>query len=60
MQFAVVSTNLHGSHRDRFCGGDVLTIIAPSPADSTLLADVGFALAGIRRRETWHYVSLMV
>jgi hypothetical protein len=30
-----------------FAAGDVLTIIAPSPADSTL-ADIGFALAGIR------------
>lgn len=30
-----------------FVAGDVLTIIAPSPADSTL-SDIGFSLAGIR------------
>lgn len=30
-----------------FAAGDVLTVLAPSPADS-VLADVGFALAGIR------------
>jgi hypothetical protein len=30
-----------------FAAGDVLTVIAPSPADSAL-ADVGFALAGLR------------
>lgn len=30
-----------------FASGDILTVIAPSPADSTL-ADIGFALAGLR------------
>jgi hypothetical protein len=30
-----------------FAAGDVLTVIAPNPADSTL-ADIGFALAGVR------------
>jgi hypothetical protein len=30
-----------------FAAGDVLTVIAPNPADGTL-ADIGFALAGVR------------
>lgn len=30
-----------------FAAGDVLTVVSPSPADSTL-ADIGFALAGVR------------
>ena len=30
-----------------FAGGDVLTVVSPNPADSTL-ADIGFSLAGVR------------
>ena len=30
-----------------FAAGDILTVVSPSPADSTL-ADIGFALAGVR------------
>lgn len=49
MQFAAgVSTpTFTAATATDFAAGDVLTIIAPSPADSTL-ADIGFALAGIR------------
>jgi hypothetical protein len=49
MQFAagVTTPTFTAATLTDFAAGDVLTIIAPSPADSTL-ADIGFALAGIR------------
>ena len=49
MQFAAGSSTptFTAATLTDFAAGDVLTIIAPSPADSTL-ADIGFALAGIR------------
>ena len=49
MQFAA-SANLAtftGTSDTDFAPGDVLTVIAPNPADSTL-ADIGFSLAGLR------------
>ena len=49
MQFAA-SANLAtftGASNTDFAAGDVLTVIAPNPADSTL-ADIGFSLAGLR------------
>lgn len=49
MQFAagVTTPTFTAATATDFAAGDVLTIIAPNPADSTL-ADIGFALAGIR------------
>lgn len=49
MQFAA-SANLAtftGASDTDFAAGDVLTVIAPNPADGTL-ADIGFSLAGLR------------
>jgi hypothetical protein len=43
---ASIATFTAASDTD-FAAGDVLTVIAPNPADSTL-ADIGFALAGVR------------
>jgi hypothetical protein len=49
MQFAagLTTPTFTAATATDFAAGDVLTIIAPNPADSTL-ADIGFALAGVR------------
>lgn len=49
MQFAagISTATFTAATATDFAAGDVLTIIAPSPADSTL-SDVGFSLAAIR------------